>query len=60
METPLKLTPREYGKLRGISPQLIYYHLRESNLIIDYCDCGRKVVVVDEADQFFRKGEYSD
>lgn len=52
---PIKMTPREYGKLRGISPQLVYYHLRVGNLVQDTCDCGRLVIVVEEADELFNK-----
>lgn len=55
-----KLSPRDYGKLRGIAPQLVYYHLRQENLNWDHCDCGRRVIVIDEADQFFKKGKYSE
>jgi predicted site-specific integrase-resolvase len=54
-EQPNKLTPRDYGKLRGVSPQLIYYHLREGNIQSDVCDCGRKVVNVNEADKYRSK-----
>lgn len=48
-----KLSPREYGKLRGISPQLVYYYLRNKQLEIERCICGRKVIDVKLADKFF-------
>ncbi len=50
-----KLSPREYGKLRGIQPQLVYYHIREGHIDKLTCDCGRSVIDVDQADQFFDK-----
>jgi hypothetical protein len=50
-----KLTPREYGRMRGISPQLVYYHLRVGNLDRETCICGRKVIDVKLADEFFNK-----
>lgn len=48
-----KLSPREYGKLRGISPQLVYYYIRNKQLDIELCICGRKVIDVVLADKFF-------
>jgi hypothetical protein len=48
-----KLTPREYAKLRGMQPQLVYYHLRQGNLKIENCLCGRKVIDVKATDDFF-------
>jgi hypothetical protein len=48
-----KLTPIEYGKLRGIAPQRVYYHLRTGKLQFEYCNCGRKVVDVKKADEIF-------
>jgi hypothetical protein len=47
------LTPREYAKLRGKSPQLIYYHIRNKHIDIEPCRCGRKVLEVALADKFF-------
>jgi len=54
-QTPYKMTPRDYGKLRGVAPQLVYYHIRAGHLVPDTCDCGRKVIIVEEADELFRK-----
>jgi hypothetical protein len=53
-----KLSPRDYGKLRGISPQLVYYHIREGRIDKERCECGRSVIDVDKADQHFKKGKY--
>lgn len=49
-----KLTPREYGRLRGIAPQLVYYHLRQGHLKEERCLCGRKVIDVEAADAYFK------
>jgi hypothetical protein len=54
VENP-KLTPIDYGKLRGIRPQKVYAALRSGKLTWDRCDCGRRVVVVSEADELFNK-----
>lgn len=48
-----KLTPRDYGKLRGHAPQLIYYYIRTGKLDVEKCLCGRKVIDVADADAFF-------
>ena len=58
LEGATKLTPREYGKLRGIAPQLVYYHVREGHVKKEQCVCGRSVVDVDACDQYFRKGRH--
>jgi hypothetical protein len=44
-----KLTPREFAKLVGIAPQLVYYYIRSGQLEIENCICGRKVVDVKKA-----------
>jgi hypothetical protein len=48
-----KLTPREYGRLRGIQPQLVYYHIRNKHIELELCICGRKVIDVKAADEYF-------
>lgn len=48
------MPPVAYGKLRGISPQLVYYHIRAHHLEVEYCDCGRKCIKREDADEFFR------
>lgn len=53
-----KATPREYGKLRGIQPQLVYYHIREGHIKKEHCICGRAVIDIDQADTYFKKGKY--
>jgi hypothetical protein len=58
LEDATKLTPREYGKLRGIQPQLVYYHIREGHIKKELCICGRPVIDIDLADQYFKKGKH--
>lgn len=48
-----KLTPREYAKIRFMQPQLVYYHLRNNHIEIELCVCGRKVIDVKKADDYF-------
>jgi hypothetical protein len=49
-----KLTPIEYARLRGMKPQLVYYHIRQTHLKVERCICGRKVIDVATADAFFQ------
>lgn len=46
-----KLTPREYAKLRGMQPQLVYYYIRTGAIKMETCICGRKVIDVRAADE---------
>lgn len=52
-EGATKLSPREYGKLRGITPQLVYHHIRAGHIKKENCLCGRSVIDVAKADEFF-------
>jgi hypothetical protein len=45
------LTPREYAKLRGMAPQLVYYYIRTGVIKDELCRCGRRVVQVSTADE---------
>lgn len=45
------LTPREYAKLRGLNPQLVYYYIRTKKITPELCKCGRKVIEVKLADE---------
>lgn len=60
LEDAAKCSPRDYGKLRGIAPQLVYYHIRQGHLDKEKCLCGRSVIDRDKADQYFKKGRYAD
>lgn len=46
-----KLTPREYAKLRGMAPQMVYYYIRNKVVETEHCVCGRIVVDVKAANQ---------
>lgn len=48
-----KLSPREYARLRGKAPQLIYYYIRKHKIKMEVCVCGRNVIDVEAADAFF-------
>ena len=49
-----KASPIEYAKTRkGISPQLVYYHIRAGHLTKEVCICGRSVIDIDAADAIF-------
>lgn len=52
-----KLTPREYAKLRSMTPQLVYYYIRTGRIKKESCDgCGRGGLIdVAIADQFFEE-----
>jgi hypothetical protein len=60
LEGATKLSPRDYGKMRGIKPQLVYYHIREGHVKMEKCLCGRNVIDVDLADQYFKKGQHNE
>lgn len=49
-----KMTPIEYARARGIAPQKVYYNIRNHKLNFGYCDCGRKVIDIEEADTLFK------
>ena len=46
LEGAEKLTPREFARYYGISPQMVYYFLRNGIIQTQACLCGRKVVDV--------------
>lgn len=52
-----QLSPIEYARLRGIKPQLVYYHIRQGHLAKFRCECGRFVIDVKDTDEFFREKE---
>jgi hypothetical protein len=59
LEGQTKLSPRDYGRLRGIAPQLVYYHIRQGHVDMEKCICGRSVIDIDKADQYFKKGQHA-
>lgn len=59
----IKLSPREYAERRSlvtgtiVQPQMIYYYVRTKKLRLEICQCGRKVLDVKTADEFFEERE---
>ena len=53
-ESQRLITPVAYGKLRGIAPQQIYYHIRTKKLETEVCDCGRRCIRIEDADELLR------
>jgi hypothetical protein len=60
LEQQTKATPIDYAKLRGIRPQMVYYHLRRGNLEWTACECGRRVIMIEEADKIFKAKKEND
>ena len=58
LEDAVQLPPIQYAKMRGLRPQRVYAAIRNRKLEDKYCLCGRKVVVVDDADKFFKLGTW--
>jgi hypothetical protein len=58
-EGATKLSPREYGRLRNITPQLVYHHIRAGHIKKENCICGRSVIDVAAADEFFESRKKS-
>src|SRR5882724_706051 len=48
------ITPVAYGRLRGIAPQLVYYYIRSKKLRTEICDCGRRCIALEDADELLR------
>lgn len=59
LDEATKLSPRDYGRLRGIAPQLVYYHIRQGHIDKEKCLCGRSVIDIEKADQWFGKGSHA-
>lgn len=53
-----KLPVIEYAKLRGLYPQKVYAAIRARKLVQHWCECGRKVVLIEEADEYFKLGKW--
>jgi len=48
-----KLSPYDYAKLRNMRPQRVYYFIRSKQLEFEWCNCGRRIIDVRAADEFF-------
>lgn len=57
LDGTVKMSVREYAKFKKMQPQLIYYYLRTGKIKEEACICGRKVIDVASADEFFAKAE---
>lgn len=53
-EGPAYLSPCSYAKIRPVSGPQVYQWIRTGQLGSKYCDCGRKVINVAEADELLR------
>jgi hypothetical protein len=53
-DAPL-ITPVNYAKIRPIASQLVYYAIRTHKLQTAICNCGRKCINKQDADDYYRK-----
>lgn len=53
LEDATHMTPRDFAKLQGVSPQLVYYYIRTGKIESQQCLCGRKVIDKEQARQVF-------
>jgi len=55
IELTTHATPIEYARSRGMSPQKVYYTLRNhaDKLNTEQCKCGRRVLDITKADIYF-------
>jgi hypothetical protein len=51
LEGAEKLSPRDYAKLRGMAPQMVYYYIRNGVVDTETCICGKRVVDVSATDE---------
>lgn len=54
-EGPAYLSPCSYAKIRPVSGPQVYGWIRSGQLNSKYCECGRKVINVIEADDLLRQ-----
>jgi hypothetical protein len=48
------ISPVDYAHIRPITPQLVYYAIKTNKIGIQYCQCGRRCIDKDEADDYYR------
>lgn len=53
LEDATHMSPRDFAKLIGVSPQLVYYYIRSGKIEAVQCLCGRKVIDKDQAREVF-------
>ncbi len=49
-----KMSPMEFARARHMQPQLVYYYIRTGKIQPEECVCGRMVIDIKAADEFFR------
>lgn len=49
-----KASPIDFARLEGMSPQMVYYYIRNNVVKVEVCACGRKVVDVEAAREAIR------
>jgi hypothetical protein len=53
-EDQTKMAVTDYARKRKMQPQLVYYYIRTGKLADEVCICGRKVIDIKAADEFFK------
>lgn len=53
LELQTHMSPIEYARARGMKPQRVYYFIRNRRLTLERCACGRTVINIKTADEFF-------
>lgn len=48
------MTPVQYAKIRPVYAPQVYGWMKNGTLPWKYCDCGRKVINVEQADELLR------
>jgi hypothetical protein len=60
LEGAPKMGVIDYAKMRGLYPQKVYAAIRNHKLGTGFCsECGRKVVEVEVADEYFKLGKWT-
>lgn len=49
-----KLSPIDFARYQEMSPQMVYYYIRNNVVEVEVCICGRKVVDVEAAREAIR------
>lgn len=49
------LSPIDFAKQVGTTPQLVYYHIGQGHIEVEICECGRRVVNVEKATAFWEE-----
>lgn len=52
-----KMTVIDYARARGMAPQKVYYYIRTGRIQQEKCICGRWVIDIKSAEEFFKPKE---